>query len=483
MKINIENKQEKIIKKFPENTESGSIFFFNLVNYQLGIKGEQQNKFYIESSDNRWSYIQRTRTFISENIQLEFFLLKKQLKSKEHKMDYVVDNNLLNDDCVLEIFEELSLKSLIKVAQVSIQFNRLAQIIFSKKYRTFIFDELDISQAEILIVLDIFGHLIRKLTLEPKLCGWHNVGIQNGILKAIEKNCSGDMNNLKSLELHDFYANSTFHLLKNAFKCLEKFTINFVTVPYPILHLLNRLPMLKELKMIEPLLTPNSITMGPTIATLVNPNLEKLYLECYSFEVIDFIPTIDICYPNLKELTLRLDLPFFQTFSEVHLYRIANLKLLTKLDLDVETLDISILLGKLVENGVKLKSLQLRRIRHFKEAITHLCKQREIEELFSAFAVNLSIANIFAIASNLPKLRKLSIMNNEITTIDLMNILNSAENLTELELQLTPDSVIYTHDYMHMRIIVNKRQLDKRVHVIVHKVGQYSVFEVVFTKI
>lgn len=392
-------------------------------------------------------------------------------------MELVVENNFLNDDCVLEILQYVSIKTLIRVSKVSLQFNRLAQIIFRKKFRTFAYHrQKGLDQREVELMLNEFGHLLENLSLKPVIQHWYTTGLQNKIIKSIEKNCSTTENHLKTLELHDFYANDAFYLLQNAFLWLEKVEITFCAIPYSILQLINKLPRVKELKLVEPLLLLSATTISQNNVIKLNPNLEKLYMECYSFKLYDFIPVIDISYPNISELTLRMELSVFAAFKSDNLMRIANLKKLKKLDLDIEILDISKLLMKFVENGIDLTHLYIRRVRHLRESIIYLCKLNNIEELFLAYSFNMTVHNIHTIANSLKQLKLLSVMNIEVTSLDVINIINVAEKLRRAEFILTPNGAFDSYSCIQMKNRIKTHNLGEKFELMIHKGGFHSMF-------
>lgn len=82
-------------------------------------------------------------------------------------MEYVNDNQLLFDDCVLEIFNYLSVKDLCEVAQVSRQFQRLAQFTFKVKFSDFkLQDHFDSIHLKTLKPLFFnFGQFMKQLEI------------------------------------------------------------------------------------------------------------------------------------------------------------------------------------------------------------------------------------------------------------------------------------------------------------------------------
>lgn len=82
----------------------------------------------------------------------------------------IADNELINDDCLLEIFRYLNLKDLTCAVRVSKQFQRIARDAFRIKYRRITINENShrLDTERLSHIFQDFGHLMEKLIVSTE---------------------------------------------------------------------------------------------------------------------------------------------------------------------------------------------------------------------------------------------------------------------------------------------------------------------------
>lgn len=202
-------------------------------------------------------------------------------------MNHVVENQLLNDHCIMEIFESLPPADLLSAAQVSIQFNRLARHIFKIKYDDFriyrYFRALD--DNKITQIFKNFGDLMRKLDLIPLFYPWHSMRLQKKTIELIQKYClTGE--NIRELKLSDFSnIDRKLEILFPMFERLETLELKRVTLSLTTLELLRQLPNAKRIKLLFCLNLYDPDAEDRKTESFVNENLKELILIHYEESV------------------------------------------------------------------------------------------------------------------------------------------------------------------------------------------------------
>lgn len=147
-----------------------------------------------------------------------------------------------------------------------------------------------------------FGNLMKSIRTPERTYPWYSRGNQKLIIILIKKYCS---KTLKNLHLKNF-ASIKRHLIlmDNIFLNLEVLHMEYVAIPFSILQLINKLPLITDLKInyCIPIL-PISSAYQPK----VNLNLQKLTLRCREkFFIADVLNVIHIQYPNIKEFKFQM---------------------------------------------------------------------------------------------------------------------------------------------------------------------------------
>lgn len=133
---------------------------------------------------------------------------------------------------MIKILESLTPNDLLSVAQVSIQFNRLALYTFKRKYKKFeiyrYFRSLD--ENKLSRIFENFGHLMRELDLIPLFYPWHSMKLQIKSIQLIKKHCT-KTENMKILKLSDFSnIGRQLDILLPMFEGLETLELKKVTL-------------------------------------------------------------------------------------------------------------------------------------------------------------------------------------------------------------------------------------------------------------
>lgn len=221
-------------------------------------------------------------------------------------MEYVIENNLLDDHCVLEILSFLTLQDLYQTMNVSKQFRRLTFSTFREKYKNFrlakhfyIIDMYQLTQF-----FTTFGHLIQSLDTDPIFYPWYHSCLQKSTIELIRRYCREDQ--LRSLKMS--YFNSiyfSFAKLTGIFRNLQTINIECVSLPYSISNFLNLLTNAKEI-----ILNRCIEICAPTPETRIEMSIlqvEKLHLNCFDrLNVLSLLPVIHICCPKITDLMFRV---------------------------------------------------------------------------------------------------------------------------------------------------------------------------------
>lgn len=303
-------------------------------------------------------------------------------------MQYVTENCLLNDDCMLEVFKYFDINDLLTTCRVSLQFQRLANSIFSQKYGEFIIDNRNhTADDKILIqIFKNFGHLMRSIKTPERTYLWYDRNTQKLIIILIKKYCSST---LKSLKLKNFASIKRYLILMdNIFLNLEILHLEYVAIPFSILQLIRKLPLINDLKInyCVPIL-PITATYTP----IVNLNLQKLSLKCRDrFYMTNVLNVIHLLFPNLTELKFQIigtTQESLFTFNKA-LRNIGMLQYLSLLDIDIECEPIEKLILNLNSNKRQIKHLCIHYCLISSYGIDCLTDFNALEELFIINTIN-----------------------------------------------------------------------------------------------
>lgn len=387
-------------------------------------------------------------------------------------MEYVNDNQLLFDDCVLEIFNYLSVKDLCEVAQVSRQFQRLAQFTFKIKFSDFkLQDHFDSIHLKTLKPLFFnFGQFMKQL--EISAAAYPRIRtldfMETYTMWLIKQNCRVG-NRLKTLKLSNFTRiGSNFPSLNVLFANLEVIELNGISLSYSINQLLSKLPNIREFSVLHCL--PRFPIVHKAITTF-NPHLKVFKLDCSDiFYPIDSLDQIDIHFPNIEELKFVL-LPYNPDEHikyGIGLKKISKLKLLKKLNIDFESHHITPFIKQLVDNDVQLEILHIQHCEFSTEAVNNLCNIKTLKKLGLSRNFSLPPEHLIQIAIYLPKLEVFSAINYDTTLQIIERIINISKNLIKAEFELNHEDSFTQHSFDRIIGIVQSQNKKEQFQLFIH---------------
>lgn len=387
-------------------------------------------------------------------------------------MDYVTNNELLLDDLMLEIFNHLNVKDLCIAAQVSKQFQRLAQYTFKTKYSKFkLLDHFDKINLKTLKQLFFnFGQFMEHLeissTAYPPIQTLDFM--ETYTMWLIKQNCRAE-NRLKTLKLLNFTRiGSNFLSLNILLPNLEVIELNGISLSYSINQLLSKLPKIREFSV------SNCFPKFPILhnaVTKFNPNLKIFKLDCSDiFYPIDALTQIDDHFPNIEELKCVL-LPYNQDEHIKYgkgLKKISKLKMLKKLNIDFESHHITPFMQQLVANEVQLEIFHIQHCEFSIEAVNNLCQLKSIRQLGLSRNFNLPSEHLIQLAIYLPNLEVFSAINFDTTLPIIERIINIAKNLTKAEFELNRENNFSQYSFEKIISIVQAQNKKEQFKLYIH---------------
>lgn len=388
------------------------------------------------------------------------------------RMQHIVENQLLNDDCVLHIFKSLTVNDLCSVAQVSKQFQTLAQYTFKMKFNNFKlqehFEKINISKLKALFIH--FGKFIKHLEVSASQYkyDWNLNIMETYTLWLIKQNCPE--NQLRTLKLAYYNRiGRNFKTFRSILTNLEVLEFKCVALPFSICQLLTKLPNVKELTVKD--CSPR-FPITHFARTIHNPNLQILKLNCSEdFHTIDVLEHVDVHFPSLKELQFRIipHLPMDRVKYTHGLEKLANVQTLKKLDIDFElNLPIDHFFNKLHENGIELEHFQIRHCVFNSKSINNLCKLKSIKKLALSRNLRLTPAHLIQLAIELPNLEAYSVLMNGVNIPTITEIVQNAKELLKAEFVLIHDEMFTTLSLNRLIDIVIEQKKQELFQLYIH---------------
>lgn len=388
-------------------------------------------------------------------------------------MQFVKNNSLLNDHCMLEVFKFFNLKDLLIVSEVSIQFEKLARSTFIRKYKHLELSNhlVDNTESKLLKLFKTFGHLIETLQTPLFFYPWYKKETQKFIILLIKKYCARKNSRLESLKLNYFgHINRYLCVMNDVFANLKILHLEYVAIPFSTLQLINKLPKINELNISYciPIL-PISTMFRPT----VNFNLKKLTLRCRNkLLILDVLHVIHELYPNVTELTFLIIGYMAESREEIWdiFKNIGSLKYLTKLDIDVSCEPIEHLISRLHSNGHQLKYLCIRYAKITSKTSQVLAELKSLNELFVTDTINEYPLNILHLVQSMPNIRTISMIDTAITMRELNSIVYIAKNLTKGEFKMA-NSIMDENLLQSITHTVENRKNKEPLRLVLHVNG------------
>lgn len=371
--------------------------------------------------------------------------------------------NILNDDCIQEIFRRLpNIRDFLSAAVVCTRFQVNAIRCFPKQNKSICIGELghinSITVKNVQSFLSIFDYLIKSIQ-------WNKTdrNQDNQIFDMIGNFCGKTLLNLMIRD-HSVNFTRNFQLLEKLE--IESGSIRQFHLPQQLKRLklelvkvidfdsfVQVIPRIEELELIS----VKGFTDESIIAFLdQNPQLKSLRIEDCN-QVSSFILRgIGNRVPNL--ISLNVVFSYYLVNNEDMLH-ISGLQALKRLDLRNPTFSVKPLVEALVENDVSLEEFRL--AGYGNEVIGSIVKLNTLTNLSIG---NISEKLIITLVKELTNLEKLRVACDDITPYGLVKILEHGKHLTDLfvvvEFQMEINLDFYNlmlalaKDRIHIRLMI-----------------------------
>lgn len=226
-------------------------------------------------------------------------------------MDQAIDNIFLNDYCVRDILRKLDLRQLALAACVSKQFQTVAQLLFSVKFRKLKLNDhiTHVNKATLDRIFTLFGERIEELYIDTKYYNfptpYFDTNLQKRVFGLIREYCGKPHSKLNSLTLMNFpHTHATLYDLFHIFKSLKKLILFNTRIPCLIGEILNALENAEEISIADCNFTLYSDKKSETME---NTKLKSLSLKCSHFmQPLEILSKIDTLYPKLEHLKFEI---------------------------------------------------------------------------------------------------------------------------------------------------------------------------------
>lgn len=391
----------------------------------------------------------------------------------------------LNDDCLMEVFNRLSIKSLCNVAEVSKRFKQNAETVFSLEYKCFDPIKLyslndghfEVTLNEFRNVLKNFGSLINELTVSKMT---FKSSQNNRILDLILKYCKGT---LKTLELDGFTIKGIMvQKLTPVVESLEKLILNGCDVDDSIGNLLKHCGGLKKLKICDQQYGfqdcrfleqeyPNlqSFTLKSVglirqsnlnVFVTKNPNIQKIKIKNCDGVKDKIFGLIADKLNNLEKLSINLT--DYDSLFTNNLDPIKKMKNLKKLELKCGRHSISTVIGELESKDI-LTQLVLTKVTVDDELIDSICAMPNLTILKLTDVHGFDKSHLRKIAKNKCDLSELHLADCEGVSkdgiIELVKNSNELQDLSIHKVDITVDETFYTNLLQTVRARLDKTKL------------------------
>lgn len=387
-------------------------------------------------------------------------------------MEEQLVENILNDDCLLSIFEDCNLKELTNVVRVSKQFERVAHRAFRRKYKCMHLSDFYYSMNTDMFhkVFIHFGHLIDEFDTISECYPWYSLFTQVRIISLIGRYCNNEDTPLKILRLN-FFSSIDQHLnsLNGVFENLQILILSHVLLPCSIGGILNRLPNAREVVLNYCIPSRN---LEQTAIIYQNLNMKKLHLRCrQDLNMLQILSNIDELYPNVTHLLFDILSGKNAELFGKNIHRIARLKELESLEISMMFMGTACLTTELIKNGIRLKVLRLNHITVTEETMSHIYKLTDLQEFCIFYLCAPDAYDIHNIVTHLGNLKILSVMTEDMTIEKLIKIVSIARNLVHGEFSIHTDSLWNEINYGRMLETVKRQNKGTRLVLTLHKRG------------
>lgn len=391
-------------------------------------------------------------------------------------MTHITENNLLNDDCVLEIFKYLNVSDLCQTTQVSQQFDRLSQYTFKHKYAHFElrkhFKKMTRHKLRIL-----FNRFI-KFAITLDMDADHALGaarkIQNLTIELMKKNLIIEENSLKNLKLKNFFFLGPHDMLDlyPVFDKLDSLQLEYIPLPETIPDFLETFTKIKHIKLVKctPGHWPPYMCFSQQCHFLpFTSELQTLDLKYNEYlHPLRLLEGIENYFPCLTELTLYSSL-YDENVSDKRLFttnviNIARLPMLLKLDIDLKFFSINPLLQAIKEHASPIQDISVYHSSFNDDTKHHLNGLKNIKKLRLYGSTNITTHDINHMGIYLENLEELTF--NFSSNLDMLkNIIKNAPKLIKLRIPIHSNYDITPELYANILATIKRQKKNQKLIV------------------
>lgn len=396
----------------------------------------------------------------------------------------VENNRILNDDCLLNVFSFLTVPELNVAVTVSKQFQEIGQYTFRMSHQNIDLQErfrlMTLNQLEILF--ENFANYIVKLAVNMDIFSNFVRDREKRLVELLTMFFSTENSRLEALELLEFKKLELEDILTllPIIKRLRSFKLTNCLLPVTLPSLFRKLheSNLREICISTCIPTgPLFLSIHHTIQPM--PGIQKLELKrnenlCALYMLQD----IQLNFPNLVDLSIHLELAgehYIQqiAFSE-NVLKIAQLRELKRLSIDLEFKSMTPFLTKLVENESRIEELDINFAGMTPECIRLLSRLQTIKKLRLHGVSNLNRNGLQAIANCLLNLEELE-GNVGMTIESLIKIVRSATKLNYLNICMNSGFIFNKRKYEEMLNLVKTQGRAKKLFIKIQNFGGRNV--------
>lgn len=403
---------------------------------------------------------------------------------------------ILNDHCLLMIIEKLSLKDLVRAAQVSKQFNALAKRTVELKYpyvkfkRHFKYVPYSLYKT----FFELFAENIRGLSLNTLYLEQSITMEQNKYIELIiEYYQNKKMTKLESLELEnfDYISSFIFYDLFPILNSLEKLHLTHVSLSVSTTFLILTLPNLKKLTLycceklnenndnVSKFIRDNFLNR---IRRYQTSNITELKLMHNSnIGAIPVLTTLHKTMPKLKHLTFQQNLLNEPVSSQIIFSRalsnVADISTLSCLNINLNFRSMSPLIEIVASNLPNLESLEISYAEFNPNIIKSFLKLKNLKQLKLLSINKLKRFHLKPIARNLKNLNSLQ-SDCFIHIRNLTHIMRVAPKLTSLIITIKRKQKLKRKKIEQLNQIAESQQKDNimMLRILDSDVGLFNYF-------
>lgn len=337
------------------------------------VADELISKGYMEIEDNKcevksYEEFKRKSKLVSDTVlQLDCAIGALLHPPKQDSCKHIL--NVLNDDCLREIFTKLHLSTLMSVANVCIRFDRVAKEAFSSKYKSKKIRIGDLTwdrkptKSQVTNFFSKFGSSISSVSLVHRSPSRYSVNINEDThldLRIISKYCNG----LKELEFSAYHTPEStlkeiFLKLKTLFERLRTLRVYFIKSR----SFFEIISACSNLEVLDVYFDLHVESLIPSYSTL--PKLVEATFNCYACNDL-------VCEAIHKFLEVNSKLKVLRITSADFVSNSGYLSELKEFDFKVNHLELQSIVATLSSPNIQIENLKVSLDSDFYTELTYI---------------------------------------------------------------------------------------------------------------